>query len=55
MAIAELRCIEPVEIGGMLRFVHTGGRIHALHQFDGFHELVAAIKARNPGIELRGC
>jgi len=54
--IGDLRAIEPVPNQfGMLRFRHANGKITVLNQFDGFHQLIADIKARNPGIELRGC
>ena len=56
VAIAELRAIEPVPNQfGMLRFRHTNGKVNVLNQFDGFHELITAIKTKNPDVELRGC
>lgn len=39
----------------MTRFRHPGGEIELVQQFDGFHELIATIKSKNPGVTLRGC
>lgn len=56
LSIAELRSIEPVPNQfGMLRFSHANGKINILNQFDGFHELIAVIKAKNPNVQIRGC
>lgn len=41
---------------GRLGFlVLSGGRIRLVNQFDGFHEFLTTLKARNPGVVLRGC
>jgi len=31
------------------------GKIRILAQFDGFHDFLTRLKARHPGVELRGC
>ena len=54
--IRELTSIEPVPNQfGFFRFRHVNGQVVALIHFDGFHELIAAIKAKNPGVRLLGC
>jgi hypothetical protein len=52
----EIQSIKPQ--GNQLGFFvlkHSGGRLRLIGQFDGFHEFLSALKAANPGIELRGC
>lgn len=44
--------------GGQFGFltVRTARRkIRLLNQFDGFHDFLTELKARNPAVELRGC
>ena len=54
--IRDLKVIEPVPNQfGFFRFRHSNGRVVALILFDGFHELLAEIKAKNPEIRLLGC
>jgi hypothetical protein len=54
--IADLHAIEPVPNQfGMLRFRHANGKVVVVNQFDNFHQLVTAIKATNPRVEVRGC
>ena len=40
---------------GIFVLKHSGGRLMFVAQFDGFHEFLTALKAANPGVELRGC
>jgi len=54
--IRDLTAIEPVPNQfGFFRFRHSNGKIVALMHFDGFHELLAEIKAKNPDVQLLGC
>ena len=54
--IGDLRVIEPVPNQfGFFRFRHSNGKIVALVHFDGFHELLAHIKEKNPHVQLLGC
>ena len=54
--IGELQVIEPVPNQfGFFRFRHLNGKVVALIHFDGFHELLADIKAKNPDVRLLGC
>ena len=52
----EIKSIKPE--GTQLGFfmVRTERRkIRILGQFDGFHDFLAQLQARHPGVELRGC
>ena len=54
--IRDLKVIEPVPNQfGFFRFRHSNGKVVALIHFDGFHELLAEIKAKNPEVRLLGC
>jgi hypothetical protein len=54
--IRDLKVIEPVPNQfGFFRFRHANGKIVALIHFDGFHELLAEIKTKNPDVRLLGC
>ena len=54
--IRDLKVIEPVPNQfGFFRFRHSNGKVVALIHFDGFHELLAEIKAKNPEVQLLGC
>ena len=54
--IGDLEVIEPDPSHlGFFRFRHANGKVVALMQFDGFHELLAEIKAKNPNVQLLGC
>jgi hypothetical protein len=56
VAITDLRSIEPVPNQfGFFRFRHKNGKIVALIHFDGFHDLLADIKQKNPDVRLLGC
>jgi hypothetical protein len=54
--IGDLQVIEPVPNQfGFFRFRHANGKVVALIHFDGFHDLLAQIKAKNPDVRLLGC
>jgi hypothetical protein len=54
--VMEVVSIKPVRGQiGFLTVTLRSGSLRLLNQFDGFHELLAWLKAHNPGIELRGC
>ena len=54
--IADLQVIEPVPGQlGFFRFRHSNGKLVALLQFDGFHELLREIRTKNPQVRLLGC
>jgi hypothetical protein len=40
---------------GFLIIRHRTGKIKLVNQFDGFHEFVLKLKAKNPSAEIRGC
>ncbi len=40
---------------GFLTVRTARGKIRLLNQFDGFHDFLTELKARNPAVELRGC
>lgn len=40
---------------GFLLIKTSHGKIRILNQFDGFHEFISNLKAKNPAIQLRGC
>jgi hypothetical protein len=51
-----VRSIKPASSRlGFFVLKHSGGTIHLLGQFDGFHEFLSALRISNPGVELRGC
>jgi hypothetical protein len=49
--------IAPDRMGqiGFLRLTHTEGSLRFVNQLTGFHEILAAIRERNPRVELVGC
>ncbi len=40
---------------GFLTVRTARGKIRLLNQFDGFHDSLTELKARNPAVEIRGC
>ena len=53
--VADIRSIKPyASAGGLYILRHTNGKIRLMSQFTGFHEVVARIKAANPGVEIVG-
>jgi hypothetical protein len=40
---------------GFLTVRTARGKIRLLNQFDGFHDFLTDLKARNPAVEIRGC
>lgn len=54
--IADLESIEPVPNQfGFFKIKSSRTSVTVLMQFDGFHELVATLKAKNPKLSLLGC
>jgi hypothetical protein len=52
----EIQSIKPAGSQFGFFMVRTGqGKIRLLAQFDGFHDFLTRLQARNPGVELRGC
>ncbi len=45
----------PLLSPGFVDVRHRGGTIHLMNRMDGFHDLVGALKAKNPAIEIKGC
>jgi hypothetical protein len=52
----EIKSIQPEGTQFGFFMVRTErGKIRILAQFDGFHDFLARLQARHPGVELRGC
>ncbi len=45
----------PMLSPGFVEVRHRSGTIHLMNRMDGFHDLVGALKAKNPAIEIKGC
>jgi len=52
----EIKSIKPeASQFGFLAVKTNRGKVRLLNQFDGFHEFLTNLKAKNPSVELRGC
>lgn len=52
----EIKSIKPeASQFGFLAVQTNRGKVRLLNQFDGFHEFLTNLKAKNPPVELRGC
>ena len=52
----EIKSIKPAGSQlGILMVRTEGAKISILAQFDGFHDFLTRLRARHPGVELRGC
>lgn len=52
----EVKSVKPEATQFGFLLVQTNrGKVRLLNQFDGFHEFLTDLKAKNPSVELRGC
>ena len=56
ISVLDFRSISPASGGpGHIVLTHSRGKLRLITQFDGFHELVAEFRRRNPRLSITGC
>jgi hypothetical protein len=54
--VSDIIAIKAVPLSwGFIRIVHKGGSVKLLNQITGLYELIGAVKAANPQVEITGC
>jgi hypothetical protein len=54
--VADLIAIKAVPLSwGFIRITYNGGSLRLINQITGLYELLGAVKAANPGVEIEGC
>jgi hypothetical protein len=54
--VADLIAIKAVPLSwGFIRITYNGGSLRLINQITGLYELLGAVKAANPRVEIEGC
>ena len=54
--VAEIIAIKAVPLSwGVIRITYKGGSLRLINQITGLYELIGAVKAANPLVEIKGC
>jgi hypothetical protein len=54
--VDEIIAIKAVPLGwGFIRIKYHGGSLRLMNQITGLYELIGAVKAQNPRVEIKGC
>jgi hypothetical protein len=54
--VADIIAIKAVPLSwGFIKIVYNGGSLKLLNQITGLYELIGAVKAANPRVEITGC
>jgi hypothetical protein len=54
--VGEIIAIKAVPLSwGFIRITYNGGSLRLMNQITGLYELIGAVKAQNPRVEITGC
>jgi hypothetical protein len=54
--VAEIIAIKSAPLSwGVIRITYKGGSLRLINQITGLYELIGAVKAANPLVEIKGC
>ena len=54
--VADIIAIKAMPLSwGFIRITYNGGSLRLINQITGLYELIGAVKAENPRVEIKGC
>jgi len=54
--VSDLIAIKAMPLSwGFIRITYNGGSLRLINQITGLYELIGAVKAQNPRVEIKGC